>query len=259
MKQNCIYLSKDTYVCSLYDASSDNDILSNTPPPNASQISSKTASANNTASAQNMASAQNIASAQNTQSTDTICNELDWFLNSGNRENWNRKRSTSTNCQAIYFPPEGSFDNHNDLAKHQACENAFEWYDRAKDAIFPSNGCLRIEFHKDMHKHFHEDVHNVHEDVEKDVTKDMHKSSNLQMPSVYKNGCMNCNIQDNIHGCLLQNKYFDSDEDATKKCKDMQECSFVTKHNQNGETRYYLRRSNDILTPSDRCMHKVVR
>lgn len=231
MSENCLYLSEDTYVCTLYDNSHIESSFKKESQTDSKQEVKEVVISNDTA-------------------THSLCDQLDWFKPPDPLDPLDKNkriRSTPNSCQAIYIPPEGPFTNFQDpdvvMDKHKKCKNTFAWYSEEKDSIFPSNGCLRHEYHTD-------------------ILKQKSESPITQPPAsptaTFQHGCYHCDVENNERGCIKQNKHYDNEVDATKACLNEEECSIIIKYTHKNESRFYLRRNTDYMLSDKKCMYKFV-
>lgn len=230
MSKNCLYLSEDTYVCTSFENSHTEPVLERESLSGQEDVSNPLSKLNNEA--------------------DTICKKLDWFtqdpVSTDPIERNKRIRSTSDSCLAIYIlPEEGPFTNHNDPVKHEKCARTFDWYDKETDQIFPSNGCLRLEYHKN---------------IQTQTTPP--ETSITNTPSVsdgFQPGCYFCNVDKNERGCIKgQDTYFSNEDEATEACANEKACDLIIKYTDRNETRFYMRNRHDNKQTDDKCMHKFI-
>jgi hypothetical protein len=236
MSKNCLYLSEDTYVCTSFE---------NLEPVLETELQTEQ---------------ENVMShspSNNNHDTNTLCKKLDWFtqdpLSTDPIERNKRIRSTSDSCHAIYIlPEEGPFTNHNDPAKHEKCAKTFDWYDKEIDQIFPSNGCLRLEYHK-----------NIQAKQATQATQATQKETSLTDTSSTSNGfqpgCYFCNVDNNERGCIKgQNVYFSNEYEATQACQNEKACDLIIRYTDKNETRFYMRNKYDHKQTDDKCVHKFI-
>ena len=240
MSENCLYLSEDTYVCTSFE----------NPEPvleTELQIEQENVMSNPPSNLQ--------------YNKNTICSKLDWFtqdpLSTDPIERNKRIRSTADSCHAIYMLPEGPYTNHNDPAKHENCAKTFDWYDEEIDQLFPSNGCLRLEYHKNITTQTttQTTAQTTTQTTTQPTTQPTETSS---VSDGFQSGCYFCNVDNNERGCIKQNKYFSNEEEATQACKNEITCDLIIKYTEKNETRFYMRNKHDNRQTDDKCMHKFV-
>lgn len=168
---------------------------------------------------------------------ETFCNSLAWFREIDPSKHRQRVVVEKNMCEAIYYPPEGVFSGGASTSKTKmnACESAFEWFDKNVDATFPSNGCYRVET---MNKAIPSKNTSYNTRNETSARSETNLMQQTWFPGGYE-----CKVTENQHACLLNNKSFSNFKDAESKCKDSAECKYVMKVDKN----YYLRKASDTF------------